>query len=98
MIGRMCHTDLCFQPPERQRMIIAIPRAAAVNEIVHQKTSTPHRSADHHASGMRSAVSAVDVSIGGTVCPAPPSAPSSTTSAQLASWEIDAIRKYFVAS
>ena len=31
---------------------------------------------------MRSAVSAVDVSIGGTVCPAPPSAPSSTISAQ----------------
>ena len=34
---------------------------------------------------MRNAVSAVDVSIGGTVCPAPPSAPSSTISAHTTS-------------
>ena len=47
---------------------------------------------------MRDAVSAVDVSIGGIVSPAPPSAPSSTISEQTASCDIAAIRRYFADS
>jgi hypothetical protein len=50
----------------------------AVREITHQMPLLPQRSAAHAARGMRDAVSTVDDSMGGTVSPAPPSAPSRT--------------------
>ena len=63
-------------------------------EMTHQMPALPHRFAAHAASGMRDAVSAVDASIGGTVSPAPPNAPSSTISEHTTSCEIAAMRKY----
>lgn len=61
------YTDLRCQRPPRQRSIIARPRAAAVNAIVHQMPVVPQRPAAHAAAGIRSAVRVVEVSIGGRV-------------------------------
>ena len=52
----------------------------AVSEITHQMPVVPHTAAAHTASGTRASVIAVEVIIGGSVHPAPPSAPSSTVS------------------
>ena len=79
-IGRI-QSDLRFQRPARQRPAIATPRPIAVNEITPQIPALPQRFAAQPARGIRDAVSAVDVNIGGTVSPAPPSAPSKTISA-----------------
>src|SRR5688500_20321101 len=70
-IGRI-YTDVRDQRPTRQRATIAMPRAAAVAEIVHQIPVVPHCAAAHAASGMREAANAVDVGIGGKGQPAPP--------------------------
>src|SRR6185312_8599305 len=50
------------------------PRAAAVSTITHHTPTIPNRAAAQIASGTRSAVNVVDVSIGGSVVPDPPSA------------------------
>jgi hypothetical protein len=52
----------------------------------------PNWDAAHAAIGMRLAVIAVEVSMGARVYPAPPSAPSSTISAQIPSCEMAAMR------
>src|SRR5688500_7506116 len=67
-IGRI-YTDVRDQRPVRQRATIAMPRAAAVAEIVHQIPEVPHCAAAHAASGIREAVRADEVSIGGRVDP-----------------------------
>src|SRR5678815_1000256 len=91
---RIPHTRRRFHPPARHNTIIATARPIAVRDITHQIPALPHLVAAHAARGPRSAVSAVDVSIGGTVSPAPPSAPSRTISAQTASCDTAAIRRY----
>src|SRR5947207_3100618 len=83
------HTDLFFQAPLRQRRAIAKPRPIAVNEMTPQMPALPQRFAASAATGIRDAVSTVDQIIGGIVYPAPPSAPSKTTSAHTASCDTD---------
>ena len=73
--------------------IIPTARSSAVSEIVHQRPAIPQRADAHAAIGMRLAVITVDVSIGGSVAPAPPSAPSSTISAQMPSCDSAAMRR-----
>ena len=90
--------ELRFQRPARQIPIIANARPRAVSEITHQRPVVPHRAAAHAASGIRLAVIAVDVSIGARVCPAPPSAASSTISAQIPSCDTAAMRRYLAPS
>jgi len=68
-------------------------RPIAVSEIVHQMPPLPHRAAASGTSGMRAAVNDDDATMGGNVYPAPPSAPSSTISAQMPSCEIAARRR-----
>jgi hypothetical protein len=62
--------------------------------MVHQIPVVPHCAAAHAASGIREAVSAVEVSIGGSVYPAPPIAASRTISQAITRLESAAIRRY----
>src|SRR5687768_5788089 len=71
-----------------------MPQAAAVAEIVHQIPLVPHCAAAQAASGIREAVSAVDVNIGGNVYPAPPIAASSTISHAMTRLDSAAMRRY----
>src|SRR5687768_7602971 len=96
--GSRVYTDLCFHPPARQSATIASPRAIAVIEMTHQIPALPHWDAAHAANGMREMVIVVEATIGATVCPAPPSAPSNTISAQIASCEMAAMRRYLAPS
>ena len=50
--------------------VVELNRAVAVAEITHHSPSAPNRAPAHAASGMRSAVSPVDQSIGASVAPA----------------------------
>ena len=95
-IGEQCHertarghtvnyTFRVFHRPARHRAIIPIPRPAAVAAMTVQIPLVPHRFDAQPARGMRDALMEVDVSIGATVYPAPPSAPSSTSSLAVAS-------------
>ena len=87
------HTDLRFHRPSRQSPIMLSARPIAVTDIAHQIPALPHRLAITGTSGTRDAVNADDAIIGGSVSPAPPSAPSSTISAQMPNCEMAAIRK-----
>src|SRR5919202_4090685 len=96
-MGRI-QRDLRFQRPERQSIIIPTARPIAVSEITHQMPLLPHRAAAQAASGILATVIVLEVNIGGSVSPAPPSAPSSTISAQTKSCETAATRRKFAPS
>ena len=84
--------ELAFQRPARQIASIATARPSAVSEIAHHTPALPQCNAAQAASGMRLAVITVEVSIGASVYPAPPSAPSRTISAQMPSCDTAARR------
>lgn len=86
-------SDLRFHLPQRQSAVMLAARPIAVSEMVHQIPALPHRAAANGTMGTRAAVNDDDAIIGGNVSPAPPSAPSSTISAQIPSCDSAAIRK-----
>ena len=89
----MLQSDLLFHRPHRQSAVMLAARPIAVSEIVHQMPALPQRAAAIGTIGTRAAVNEDDAIIGGNVSPAPPSAPSSTISAQITSCESAAMRR-----